>query len=195
MIAARSWSGNAMYPPQFQSLHDERRYKVALKESSVHKSLIVPEPHAPMAAGNSGIIGGFDREEPAQAGARIWRIQRRSSDWNLQVHGATSQTQRDGPWQLPVSLSRLRKPTSIRPVGVAIFTPPITRTSARCTWSLPCGRDRRRSAVDRHADGTAAARPANLSQPACLRRLHHGARPDHDLFHGDAGAPTWRSRA
>ena len=52
----------------------------------------------------------------------------------------------------------------------------------------PGGGGRRWNAVHWHADGTPAAWFANISQSPRLRCLHHCARPDHDLFHGDAGA-------
>ena len=52
-------------------------------------------------------------------------------------HGATSHNQGDGPWQLLASLSTRTKPTIIPQDGAAISIRPITRTSARCTWSSP----------------------------------------------------------
>ena len=41
--------------------------------------------------------------------------------------------------------------------------------------------------VDRHAHGAADPRPADLPRQPSVQRVHHRARPDHDLLHGHAG--------
>ena len=48
-------------------------------------------------------------------------------------------------------------------------------------------RSGRRHPVDRHAARAAGARPADLPRRAHVQRVHHRARPDHDLLHGHAG--------
>ena len=47
-------------------------------------------------------------------------------------------------------------------------------------------RDRRRH-VDRHPHGAAVPGPAGLPRQPSVQRVHHRARPDHDLLHGHAG--------
>ncbi len=45
----------------------------------------------------------------------------------------------------------------------------------------------RRLHVDRHPHGAAVPRHAGLPRQPSVQRVHHRARPDHDLLHGDAG--------
>ena len=45
----------------------------------------------------------------------------------------------------------------------------------------------RRHAVDRHAARADVSGPADLPRRPHVQRVHHRARPDHDLLHGDAG--------
>ena len=46
----------------------------------------------------------------------------------------------------------------------------------------------RRLHVDRHPHGAAVPRPAGVPRQPSVQRVHHRARPDHDLLHGHAGA-------